>query len=245
MIDAHLVAERPPFLLDARLRVAAGEVLALLGPPGAGKTTALRIIAGLAVPTGGHVLLDDVPLHARPPARRAVGMVLRDPLLFGHLSVLDNVAFGPRRHGAGRAEARRVAAAWLADAGLGALADAAPGELTPGQARRASLVRTLAAGPRVLLLDDPLGGLPDDTRRELRALLRRHLSCFAGACVLVTDDPGEAAALAARVAVLEGGAITQEGTPEEVSRYPRTRYAASLAACRGTASVIQGPGHVR
>ncbi|MET8141072.1 ABC transporter ATP-binding protein [Sphaerisporangium sp. NPDC005288] len=228
MLDAHLVAAYPPFSLDVRLRVAAGEVVALAGPSGAGKTTALRLVAGLAAPAGGYVLLDGAPLYARPPGRRSVGMVLRDPLLFSHLSVLDNVAFGPRCHGAGTAEARRAATAWLHDVGLGALARATPGELSREQAQRVALARSLAAGPRVLLLDEPLAGVADPARPELRNLLRRHLSCFAGPCVLVTHDPAEAAALADRLVVVENGAVVQDGTPEEVARHPRTRYAARL-----------------
>ncbi|MFC4534824.1 ABC transporter ATP-binding protein [Sphaerisporangium dianthi] len=229
MMDAHLVAERPPLLLDVRLRVADGEVVALAGPAGAGKTTALRLVAGLTTPSGGYVLLDGAPLHARPPGRRGVGMVLGDPLLFPHLSVLDNVAFGARCRGAGRSEARRAAAAWLDDIGLGAVPNARPGELSREQARRASLARSLAAGPRVLLLDEPLAGVDGHARAESLALLRRHLSRFAGACVLVTHDPLEAAELADRLVVVEDGSVVQEGTPEEVARHPRTRYAARLA----------------
>ncbi|WP_308201388.1 ABC transporter ATP-binding protein [Sphaerisporangium perillae] len=251
MLDAHLVAERPPLRLDVRIRAAAGEVLALLGPGGAGKTTALRVLAGLTPPSGGHVLLDGAPLHARPAERRSVAMLLREHLLFPHLSALDNVAFGPRCHGAGRSEARRAATAWLERVGLDALRDARPRELSPVQALLVSLARSLASGPRVLLMDEPLAGLDAGTRPEARSLLRHHLSAFTGVCVLVAHDPPEAAALADRLGVIEGGVLMQEGTPAEVARHPRTGYIARLLASQAASQPGETPqgdrrrGHVR
>ncbi|MCW2880653.1 MAG: putative ATP-binding component of transporter [Sphaerisporangium sp.] len=228
MMDAHLIVERPRFRLDVSLRVAPGEVVALLGPSGAGKTTALRALAGLTPLSGGHIALDGAAVHARTVDRRRVGMVLQDHLLFPHMSVLDNVAFGPRCLGATRAEARRAATVWLERAGLGGHLRARPRELSGGQARRVALARSLVVRPRVLLLDEPLAALDAHTRLSARAVLRHHLSGFAGACVLVTHDPLEAVALADRLIVIEDGALVQEGTPAEVARHPRTDYVARL-----------------
>ncbi|WP_035697594.1 ATP-binding cassette domain-containing protein, partial [Glycomyces tenuis] len=146
LLDARLVAERGAFGLDLPLRVGAGETVALLGPNGAGKTTALRSLAGLHALSEGHVTLAGRDLD-RPgrvwvaPERRGIGVVFQDYLLFPHLTALDNVAFGPRRRGLGRARARQLAADWLARVGLAELASRRPRELSGGQAQRVALAR--------------------------------------------------------------------------------------------------------
>jgi molybdate transport system ATP-binding protein len=242
VIDAHLVVRRAAFALDLELGVAEGEVVALLGPNGAGKTTALRALAGLLPLSGGHIRFDGEEWRDRPADRRPVGMVFQDYLLFPHLSALDNVAFGPRCHGVRKAEARRLAAGWLERVGLSAQAGRRPRTLSGGQAQRVALARALAVGPRLLLLDEPLSALDVDTRREIRAGLRRHLAEFEGATLLVTHDPLEAMALADRLIVIEDGSVVQEGAPAEIARRPRTDYVARLAGLnlyRGTAD-----GHV-
>ncbi|RCG29489.1 ABC transporter ATP-binding protein [Sphaerisporangium album] len=239
-LRARLVVTRAAFVLDIELEVAPGEVLALLGPNGAGKTTALRALAGLAaLSEGGRIGLDGRPLHDLPAELRPIGMVFQDYLLFPHLSALDNVAFGPRCHGASKAEARRTAAALLERVGLSAHASARPGTLSGGQAQRVALARALAVGPRLLLLDEPLAALDAHTRLEIRSQLRRHLDDFDGAAVLVTHDPLDAMVLADRLVVVEDGAIVQTGPPAEVARRPRTDYVARLVGLnlyRGTAS---------
>ena len=227
-LHCRLVVERPRFRLDVALAVAAGEVVALLGPNGAGKTTALRALAGLTPLTAGHIELDGRPLHDLPPEARPIGMVFQDYLLFPHLSALENVAFGPRCRGVPKAEARRVAAAWLGRVGLAEFAKERPGRLSGGQAQRVALARALAAGPRLLLLDEPLAALDAHTRLDIRARLRRHLAEFDGATVLVTHDPLDAMALADRLVVVENGTVVQQGPPTEVARHPRTDYVARL-----------------
>ncbi|MER6824395.1 ABC transporter ATP-binding protein [Streptosporangium sp. NPDC000563] len=227
-LDAHLVVTRPRFRLDIELEVAAGQVVALLGPNGAGKTTALRALAGLTALSGGRILLDGEALHPLASERRPIGMVFQDYLLFPHLSVLDNVAFGPRCRGASRAEARRGAAAWLERVGLAGYAAAKPRQLSGGQAQRVALARALAVGPRLLLLDEPLAALDAHTRLEIRSRLRRHLADFEGATVLVTHDPLDAMVLADQLVVIENGAVVQRGAPAEVARRPRTDYVARL-----------------
>ncbi|MEV5743681.1 ABC transporter ATP-binding protein [Microbispora rosea] len=227
-VRAHLVVERPAFRLDVRIAAAAGEVVALLGPNGAGKTTALRGLAGLTPLSGGRVELDGAEVQRLPPERRRIGVVFQDYLLFPHLSALDNVAFGPRCQGLGKAAARRVAAELLDRVGLAGHANVRPGRLSGGQAQRVALARALAVRPRLLLLDEPLAALDAHTRLEIRAELRRHLAGFDGATILVTHDALDAMVLADRLVVIENGAVVQTGTPSEIARHPRTDYVARL-----------------
>jgi molybdate transport system ATP-binding protein len=220
--------------LDVDLAAATGELLVLLGPNGAGKTTLLRALAGLVPLDAGRVVLDGTVLDDTatgvwvPTERRPIGFVFQDYLLFPHLSALENVAFGLRARGLPRAEARRRAAAWLERVGLAGHAGARPRALSGGQAQRVALARAMVSDPRLLLLDEPLAALDAATRTEVRRDLRRHLASFDGTRLLVTHDPLEAVALADRLVVLEGGRVTQTGTPEQVSARPRSRYVAEL-----------------
>ncbi|GLW23772.1 ABC transporter ATP-binding protein [Microbispora triticiradicis] len=227
-LRAHLVVERPAFRLDAELDVPDGEVVALLGPNGAGKTTALRGLAGLTPLSGGRIVLDGAEVHHLPPEHRRIGVVFQDYLLFPHLTALDNVAFGPRCQGVGRAAARRIAAGLLERVGLADFAGVRPGRLSGGQAQRVALARALAVRPRLLLLDEPLAALDAHTRLEIRSELRRHLAGFDGATILVTHDPLDAMVLADRLVVVENGAVVQTGAPAEIARRPRTDYVARL-----------------
>jgi molybdate transport system ATP-binding protein len=227
-LDAHLVVDRAAFRLDITLTAGPGDVVALLGPNGAGKTTALRALAGLTPLSDGHLRLDGASLEHTPPESRPVGVVFQDYLLFPHLSALDNVAFGPRCQGAGKAEARSQAAAWLDRMGLADHAGAKPRRLSGGQAQRVALARALATRPRLLLLDEPLAALDARTRLEVRAQLRRHLAEFEAVAVLVTHDPLDAMVLADRLVVVEHGRIVQEGSPSDIARRPRTDYIAQL-----------------
>jgi molybdate transport system ATP-binding protein len=225
--------------------VADGEVLAVLGPNGAGKSTLLRVLAGLLPPDAGRVVVDgvdvwdDVAAGVHVPAhRRRLGMVFQDHLLFPHLSVLDNVAFGLRTRRVARGAAREAAAGWLARVGLDGLGDRRPGQLSGGQAQRAALARALVGRPSLLLLDEPLSALDARTRLTVRAELRRHLADFVGSTVLVTHDPVDAMALADRVVVVEEGRVVQAGPPAEVARRPRTDYVARLVGL----SLLPGTG---
>ncbi len=227
-LDARLVVERGAFRLDLALTARPGDVVALLGPNGAGKTTALRALAGLVPLTDGHLRLDAAELDRTPPEDRPVGVVFQDYLLFPHLSALDNVAFGPRCHGATKAEARAEAAGWLARMDLAEHAAAKPRRLSGGQAQRVALARALATRPRLLLLDEPLAALDARTRLDVRAQLRRHLADFEAVAVLVTHDPLDAMVLADRLVVIEDGRVVQEGAPTDIARHPRTDYIAHL-----------------
>jgi molybdate transport system ATP-binding protein len=234
VLDAHLVVDRGTFRLDLPLRIDAGEVVGLLGPNGAGKTTALRALAGLDPVTAGHVTLagTDVDRPDRrlwtPAERRPIGVVFQDYLLFPHLSALDNVAFGPRRHGVDRRTARRQAADWLARVGLADYARRRPRHLSGGQAQRVALARALAVHPVLLLLDEPLAALDARTRLDTRTELHRHLTEHPGATLLVTHDPLDALVLADRLVIVEDGRIVQEGDAATITAQPRTDYVARL-----------------
>jgi molybdate transport system ATP-binding protein len=220
--------------LDLAFSAAPGEILAILGPNGAGKTTALRALAGLhPIDTGtitidGDVVDDPARRTLVPTEQRPVGVVFQDHLLFPHLSILENVAFGPRAAGVPAAEARRRAQEWLDRVGVGDLSGRKSRHVSGGQAQRTALARALVTEPRLLLLDEPLASLDVATRADIRRDLRRHLTAFDGATVLVTHDALDALALADRVVILEHGAITQEGSLAEVTTRPRSSYVADL-----------------
>jgi molybdate transport system ATP-binding protein len=248
-LDVDAVVRRGGFRLDVRFAVAPGEVLGVLGPNGAGKSTLLRALAGLTELSEGQLTLDGIALDDVeaatfvPPERRPVGLLFQNYRLFPHLSVRDNVAYGPRRRGAGRAAARATAAEWLTRLGLAELADRKPAQLSGGQAQRAALARALATDPALLLLDEPLAALDAETRLSVRAQLRRHLADFGGPTLLVTHDPLEAMVMCSRLLVLEGGRIVQQGSPGEVARRPATRYVAKLVGLNlyaGTAAAGSG-----
>ena len=248
-LDAHLVVRHPDgFALDLRLDVPAGAVVALLGPNGAGKTTALRTVAGLiplqdGVIRQGSVAWDDPRAGVFVPAyRRRVGVVFQDYLLFPHLSVVDNVAFALRCRGMPRSAARRTAIQWLGRVGLADLASRRPRALSGGQAQRVALARALAGDPGLLLLDEPLSALDAETKVQVRTQLRRHLADFPGAVLVVTHDPLDAMLLADRLVVIEQGRVTQQGTPAEVARRPRTRYVARLVGLNLLRGRVEGSG---
>jgi molybdate transport system ATP-binding protein len=168
-----------------------------------------------------------------------VGFVFQDYLLFPHMTVLDNVAFGLRARGEARQAADTRARQWLDRLEIGDLAPRKPGQLSGGQAQRVALARALVIEPDLLLLDEPLAALDAGTRASVRSLLRRHLADFRGAVVLVTHDPMDAMVLADRVVVLEDGRAVQEGTPGDVARRPESAYVAQLVGV----NMLRGHAH--
>ena len=222
------------FRLNVRLSVPAGRTTVLLGPNGAGKSTAVAALVGTVPLDAGHIELEGVILddpangtHV-PTESRQVGVVFQDYLLFPHLSVLENVAFGPRSRGMRRTEARTRAWEWIERLKLDGLESHRPRDLSGGEAQRVALARTLAAEPRLLLLDEPLAALDVAARSQVRRTLAEHLGQFAGPRILITHDPVEASLFADEIAVIENGHVTQRGSVDDIRLKPRTRYAAEF-----------------
>lgn len=235
-LDARIdVAIDDEFRLQLELIIPAGRTVALLGPNGAGKSTTVTVLAGLLPLDDGHIrlgerILDDPTMgEFLPPEHRRIGVVFQDYLLFPHLSVADNVAFGLRSSGRGRSEARKQAVAWLAQLDVAGLADDRPSQLSGGQAQRVALARALVTEPDMLLLDEPLAALDVTTRARLRHLLEDHLAAFPGPRLLITHEPAEAFLLADEIHIIEDGVVTQTGTPDDIRLRPRTQYVADLA----------------
>jgi molybdate transport system ATP-binding protein len=233
-LESHVITQVGDFVLDVEIAASPGEVIGVLGPNGAGKTTLLRSLAGLQSLTDGRIVLDGRVLDQRSegvfvqPEQRAVGLVFQDYLLFPHLSVLDNVAFGIRTAGLSRTEARRRARPYLERLDIAGLAGRKPAELSGGQAQRVALARALARDPRLLLLDEPLAALDADTRLEVRTGLREHLLGFGGPSLVVTHDAVEAMTLADRLLVIDAGRVVQRGPTMDVVRHPATHFVARL-----------------
>jgi len=243
-LDAHVKVTVGEFALDVELDVPGGRTLAVVGPNGSGKTTLLRALAGLTPLDEGRISLDGDVLDDpatdifRSPEARPVAMVFQDHVLFPHLTVLDNVAFGARARGRTKRDARDYAGEWLDRVGLADRASAYPRELSGGQGQRVALARALASDPALLLLDEPLAALDATTRIDVRRDLRRHLSTFDGVRVVVSHDPVDAAVLADDLIVLDHGRIAQAGTPADITARPRTPWVADLVGTnlyRGTA----------
>ncbi len=228
MTSDGLVADlRVADRVQAAFTVEPGQVLAVIGPNGAGKSSLLHALAGL-VDVQGHAHLRGTDLLAAPVRERQVGLVFQGQLLFPHLSALDNVAFGLRSRGTGRAEADAVASEWLQRFRIADLAGRRPRELSGGQAQRVAIARALATDPDVLLLDEPFTGLDVSVQMELRLELGQHLRDFPGIVLLVTHDAIDALTLADRVLVLDEGTVAQFGPPSEVAAQPRTPHVARL-----------------
>lgn len=218
---------------DVDLEVGDHERLAVLGPNGAGKSTLLGILAGTLRPDAGWAELDGEPLFdlraGRWPAphHRKVGLLAQDPLLFPHLTVLANVAFGPRAAGVARRTAEVAAHEHLVTVEADDFATRPPAELSGGQAQRVAIARALATDPRLLLLDEPLAALDVTAAPLVRRVLRAVL--VGRTTVLVTHDLLDALLLSDRVAVLEAGRVVETGPTADVLRHPRTSFTAHLA----------------
>jgi iron(III) transport system ATP-binding protein len=210
------------------LQIAPGEVVALLGHSGCGKTTLLRIAAGLERPTGGRILLNGLEITGPntfvPPERRGIGFMFQDCALFPHLSNLANVMFGLR--GLSRADGERTARMSLERVGLGGLADAFPHALSGGEQQRVALARAIAPRPAVILMDEPFSGLDrrlrDATRADTLAVLREARAT----ALIVTHDPEEAMRIADRIALMREGRLLEAGVPRELYRHPKSLFAA-------------------
>ena len=246
--------------VELSLTVGPGETVAIMGPNGAGKSSVVQMLAGLLKPDSGRASLEGrtlfrlSPGHATdqdtgngsgsgssawlPPHDRGVGVLAQEPLLFPHLTVLDNVAFGPRSRGARRKESRDSARRWLGEVDAGELSGRLPAELSGGQAQRVALARALATNPALLLLDEPMASLDVNSAPFLRSLLKRVLA--GRRAIIVTHDVLDALMLADRVVVIEGGRIVESGPAAAVLAHPRSAFAASLAGLNVIPGALSG-----
>lgn len=215
------------------LEVPQGQVVAVLGANGAGKSTAIALAAGTLRPARGTVHLGPRQVAGAgrwvPPHRRQISLLAQEPLLLPHLDALANVAFGPRSSGQGRAQAKQIAQTRLAEVGVAHLAHRRPRQLSGGQQQRVALARALASEPRLLLLDEPLGALDVDAAAEMRQVLRTSLREAGHTAVVVTHDLLDVLALASSVVVLAGGRVVEYGPTLEVLTRPRSDFAARFA----------------
>lgn len=220
---------------DLSLDIEQGKFYALLGPSGCGKTTTLRMIGGFELPTSGRVLLAGKDVTQLPPHKREVNTVFQSYALFPHLTVEKNVAFGLERRGVDKHETRKRAAEMLELVQLGHLAKRKPGQLSGGQAQRVALARALVNRPRALLLDEPLGALDLRLRRQLQDELKRIQQDIGITFVHVTHDQEEAMSMADTIAVMNKGAIEQQGSAEDLYERPETPFVANFL---GTSNLI-------
>jgi spermidine/putrescine transport system ATP-binding protein len=221
------------------LSVRQGEFLALLGPSGCGKTTLLRVIAGFIEPTAGALYIGGESMAGMPPNRRPVNTVFQNYALFPHLTVADNIAFGPRRRGVPASEIERDVEAALRLVGMEEFGARLPSELSGGQQQRVALARAVINRPKVLLLDEPLGALDLKLRKRMQLELK-HLQAQLGITfIFVTHDQEEALVMADRIAVMDRGRIMQLGTGEDIYHNPASRFVASFI---GEANLIPANG---
>lgn len=234
-LEAAFVADRDGFSVDVAFRAEAGSITALVGPNGAGKSTVIDVIAGLLPSDHGHVRLDGVVLDDRdagifvPPRQRGIGVVFQDRVLFPHLSVAENVAFGLTAKGRGRREAMAEAREMLDAAGLEDIALRRANDLSGGEARRVAVARAFAMEPRALLFDEPFASLDIEAKIEVRRQIVERVEGFVGPVLLVTHDPSEAFLLADTIHVIEAGRISQTGAPDEIRLRPGSAYATKFA----------------
>jgi molybdate/tungstate transport system ATP-binding protein len=227
--------------LDLSLR--RGEYFVVLGPSGAGKTVLLEVVAGLTRPDSGRVLWDKKDITGAAPERRGFALVYQDNTLFPHLSVADNIAYGPRAHGHGRKQTAEQVRALAARVGVTDLLPRRPQNLSGGEQQRVALARALAASPAMLLLDEPLSSLDPNVRASLRHELKRIHRQSGATFLHVTHDTDEALHLADRVGVMLDGKLCQVATPDELFRRPSKPEVAAFLGMRNIlrVSVIE-PG---
>ena len=247
--------------LELSLSVGPSETVALMGANGAGKSSVMQALSGLVKPDSGDATLGGRTLFRvgsgssgapgtagapgrsgaswLPPHERGIGTLAQEPLLFPHLSVLDNVAFGPRSRGAKKAAAAKTAWHWLREVDAADLAGRRPSQLSGGQAQRVALARALATDPELLLLDEPMAALDVNTTPFLRSLLKRVL--VGRRAIIVTHDVLDALMLADRIIVMEHGRIVESGPTAAVLAHPRSSFAASLAGLNVLTGSLSGP----
>ncbi len=210
------------------LSVKTGEFVALLGPSGCGKTTLLRCLGGFTEPTSGEVLIGGASMKGVPPHRRPINTVFQNYALFPHLSIQQNIAFGPLRAGKNRKTVDKRVTEMLELVGLSSLGERYPAQLSGGQQQRVAIARAIINEPRVLLLDEPLGALDLKLRKHMQIELKRLQEKLGITFIFVTHDQEEALVMADRIAVMNKGKIEQLGTGDELYRKPASLFVADF-----------------
>jgi putrescine transport system ATP-binding protein len=229
------------------LDIAKGEIFALLGSSGCGKTTLLRMLAGFETPTSGRILLNGQDLANIPPYDKPINMMFQSYALFPHLTVWENIAFGLRREGMANDKVTERVEAMLKLVQLGKFAKRKPHQLSGGQQQRVALARSLAKRPQLLLLDEPLGALDKKLREETQIELVNIVEEVGVTCVMVTHDQEEAMTMASRIAIMSEGRVLQVGPPSEIYETPANRFVADFI---GNVNMMEGklvedwPDHV-
>jgi putrescine transport system ATP-binding protein len=219
------------------LKIYRGEMFALVGASGCGKTTLLRMLAGFATPTRGRICIDGVDMSTVPPHERPVNMMFQSYALFPHMTVESNVGYGLRRLPLDAATRQQRVQEALEMVQLGALAKRKPHQLSGGQRQRVALARALIRRPKVLLLDEPLSALDKKLREQTQFELMDLQYEVGITFIVVTHDQDEAMALASRIAVMDRGRVQQVGTPAEIYEFPRSRFVADFV---GTTNLFEG-----
>jgi len=222
---------------DISFEVDAGELATLLGPSGCGKTTVLRMVAGLESASSGRILIGGNDVTRRPANERDVSMVFQSYALFPHMTVLENVCYGPLSMRMDRAKARELARAKLSMLGLSGFEQRLPSELSGGQQQRVAVARSLVLEPAVLLFDEPLSNLDAKLRRRVRQEIRDLQQSLSLTVIYVTHDQEEALAVSDHIMVMESGRVAQAGIPQALYEAPASRF---LADFIGDANLIDG-----
>ena len=225
-IEKRFVTQVAVHPLD--LQVAPGEFITLLGPSGCGKTTLLRMVAGMEIPTKGRIFVFGEDVTNRPPNKRPLNLVFQRPTLFPHLTVAQNIAFGPKLNKTSKAEIAQKQEQLLDLVDLSGFGPRHVNELSGGQAQRVALARALANSPRVLLLDEPLSALDLAVRRQLQGKLKEIHRSLGATFIYVTHDQDEAFSMSDRVAVMRAGRLQQLGTPREIYQNPVSGFVAKF-----------------
>jgi spermidine/putrescine transport system ATP-binding protein len=221
---------------DISITIPGGEFFSMLGPSGCGKTTTLRMIAGFEAPDAGRILLQGADVTHVPPPKRNVNMVFQAYGLFPHMTVGENVAFGPKIKKWSREETRKRVAEAIKTVRLDGFEDRRPGQLSGGQQQRVALARALVNRPAALLLDEPLGALDLKLRKEMQLELKDLQQRTGTTFVYVTHDQEEAMTMSDRIAVMNGGVVEQLATPKELYQRPASAFVAGFI---GTSNLIE------
>ncbi|ROQ23412.1 ABC transporter ATP-binding protein [Gallaecimonas pentaromativorans] len=222
---------------NVSLEINKGEIFALLGGSGSGKSTLLRMLAGFEQPSSGRILVDGVDITELPPYKRPINMMFQSYALFPHMTVAQNIAYGLKQDGLGKAEIAARVDEMLRLVRMTDYAQRKPQQLSGGQRQRVALARSLAKKPKLLLLDEPMGALDKKLRTQMQLELVQIIESVGVTCVMVTHDQEEAMTMAQRIAIMNEGWIVQQGSPLDIYESPNSRMTAEFV---GSVNMFEG-----